>query len=69
VVHTSGAGGTLNIVNGFTRECVAIEVDRSLPGARVVRVLDGSAKGFTPEQFALASAGGSPGFARSPLTL
>jgi putative transposase len=31
---------TLNIVDDFSRECVAIEVDRSLPGARVVRVLD-----------------------------
>ena len=31
---------TLNIVDDFTRECVAIEVDRSLPGLRVVRVLD-----------------------------
>jgi putative transposase len=31
---------TLNIVDDFTRECCAIEVDRSLPGARVVRVLD-----------------------------
>lgn len=31
---------TLNIVDDFTRECVAIEVDRSLPGARVARVLD-----------------------------
>jgi putative transposase len=31
---------TLNIVDDFTRECLAIEVDRSLPGARVVRVLD-----------------------------
>ena len=30
----------LNIVDDFTRECVAIEVDRSLPGVRVVRVLD-----------------------------
>jgi transposase InsO family protein len=30
---------TLNIVDDFTRERVAIEVDRSLPGARVVRVL------------------------------
>jgi hypothetical protein len=27
-------------VDDFTRECVAIEVDRSLPGARVVRVLE-----------------------------
>jgi putative transposase len=31
---------TFNIVDDYTRECVAIEVDRSLPGARVVRVLD-----------------------------
>jgi putative transposase len=27
---------TLNIVDNFTRECVAIEVDTSLPGMRVV---------------------------------
>jgi putative transposase len=31
---------TLNIVDDFTRERVAIEADRSLPGLRVVRVLD-----------------------------
>ena len=31
---------TPNIVGDFTRECVAIEVDRSLPGARVVRALE-----------------------------
>ena len=31
---------TLNIVDDFTRECMAIEVDRSLPGLRVARVLD-----------------------------
>lgn len=31
---------TLNIVDAFTRECVAIEVDVSLPGERVVRVLE-----------------------------
>lgn len=31
---------TLNIVDDFTRECVAIEVDRSLPGLRVARVLN-----------------------------
>lgn len=31
---------TLNIVNDFTRECVAIEVDHSLPGLRVVQVLE-----------------------------
>lgn len=30
----------LNIVDDFSHECPAIEVDRSLPGARVVRVLD-----------------------------
>ena len=32
---------TLNIVDDFTRECRAIEVDTSLSGARVVRVLEG----------------------------
>ena len=38
---TDGRGfRTLNIVDDFTRECVTIEVDRSLPGARVVRVLE-----------------------------
>lgn len=31
---------TLNIVDDFTRECRAIEVDTSLSGARLVRVLD-----------------------------
>jgi putative transposase len=31
---------TLNIVDDFTRECLAIEVDTSLGGYRVVRVLD-----------------------------
>ena len=31
---------TLNIVDDYTRECVAIEVDTSLPGERVVRVLE-----------------------------
>lgn len=31
---------TLNIVDDFSHECPAIEVDRSLPGARVVRVLE-----------------------------
>jgi putative transposase len=31
---------TLNVVDDFTRERVAIEVDRSLPGLRVARVLD-----------------------------
>jgi putative transposase len=31
---------TLNIVDDFTRECVAIEVDRSLPSLRITRVLD-----------------------------
>ena len=34
---------TLNIVDDYTRECVAIAVGRSLPGAHVVRVLDGLA--------------------------
>jgi putative transposase len=31
---------TLNIVDDLTRECPAIAVDTSLPGLRVVRVLD-----------------------------
>jgi len=31
---------TLNIVDDYTRECVAIEVDRSRPGLRVTRVLE-----------------------------
>jgi putative transposase len=31
---------TLNVVDDFTRECHVIEVDRSLPGLRVARVLD-----------------------------
>jgi putative transposase len=31
---------TLNVIDAFTRECLAIEVDLSLPGQRVVRVLE-----------------------------
>jgi putative transposase len=31
---------TLNVIDAYTRECLAIEVDTSLPSARVVRVLD-----------------------------
>lgn len=31
---------TLNIVDDFTKECLAIEVDTSLPGRRVVAVLE-----------------------------
>jgi putative transposase len=31
---------TLNLLDRFTRECLAIEVDTSLPAARVRRVLD-----------------------------
>jgi hypothetical protein len=31
---------TLHIVDDFSRECLAIEVDRPLPGVRVVRVLE-----------------------------
>ena len=30
---------TLNVVDDFTREALALEVGRSIPGARVVRVL------------------------------
>jgi len=39
---------TLNIVDDFTRECLVIEVDTSLSGQRVARVLDaiGSVRGF-----------------------
>ena len=32
---------TLNLMDGYTREALAIEVDTSLPGPRVVRVLEG----------------------------
>jgi putative transposase len=31
---------TLNVVDDYTRECLAIEVDGSLPGLRVARVLE-----------------------------
>jgi len=31
---------TLNVLDAYTRECLAIEVDTSLPGERVTRVLD-----------------------------
>ena len=31
---------TLNVVDTFTRECLVIEVDHSLPGGRVVRALE-----------------------------
>lgn len=36
---------TLNVVDDFTRECLAIEVDTSLSGHRVARVLDAIAEG------------------------
>ena len=39
-LHDGRAFRTLNIVDAFTRECLAIEVVVSLPGARVVRVLE-----------------------------
>jgi len=43
-VHDSLADGrtfrTFNVVDAYTRECHAIEVETSLPAARVVRVLD-----------------------------
>lgn len=42
---------TLNLMDGYTREALAIEVDTSLPGARVVRVLEGlEAMGRVPER-------------------
>ena len=31
---------TLNVVDAYTRECLAIEVDTSLPGQRVVRLME-----------------------------
>ena len=44
LVQDSTVGGrrirALTIVDEFTRECPAIEVDTSIPGQRVVRVLD-----------------------------
>lgn len=51
-IHDSLESGrrirTLNIVDDFTRECLAIEVDTSLSGVRVTRVLDavGGVRGF-----------------------
>jgi transposase InsO family protein len=36
--HRSGL--VLNVVDDFTRECVEIDVGRSIPGVRVVRVLE-----------------------------
>lgn len=45
---------TLNIVDDFSRECLAIEVDTSIPGLRVARVLDGLvARRGTPEAIVL----------------
>lgn len=39
-IATGRAFRTLNVVDDCTRECLAIEVDTSLPGARVVRRLE-----------------------------
>ena len=43
--HDQMAGGrkfrTLNLMDGYTREALGIEPDTSLPGLRVVRVLEG----------------------------
>ena len=43
-VHDQLATGqrirTLSIIDSFTRECLALEVDTSLPSLRVIRVLD-----------------------------
>ena len=46
---------TLNIVDDATRECLAIEVDTSLPGQRVCRVLDRVAhqRGRYPDRMVL----------------
>jgi putative transposase len=41
---------TLNLMDGFTREALEIEADTSLPGTRVVRVLEGlKQQGRKPE--------------------
>ena len=51
-VHDSLESGrrirTLNIVDDFTRECLAIQVDTSLSGVRVAHVLDaiGEVRGY-----------------------
>ncbi len=37
---SGGKFRTLNLMDGYTREALAIEVDTSLPGLRVVRVLE-----------------------------
>lgn len=45
----------LTVVDDFTRECLAIEVDTSLPGLRVVRVLEriSAERGELPEAIVL----------------
>ncbi len=58
---------TLNIVDNFTRECVAIEVDTSLPGARVVRVLEQLRERIGPPQAIMVDTG--PEFAGKALDL
>jgi len=45
---------TLNIVDDFTRECLAIEMDRSLPGLRV----DAGARPSGGDESARRAAGG-----------
>ena len=51
VLATGQRFRTLNIVDDFSRECPAIEVDTSLPGVRVVRVLErlGESRGLPRE--------------------
>lgn len=45
---------TLNVLDVITRECLAIEVDTSLPGARVVRVLEQLVARYgTPKQITI----------------
>jgi putative transposase len=48
-VHDQLATGqrfrTLTIIDNFTRECLALEVDTSLPSVRVIRVLEQIAEG------------------------
>jgi len=47
---------TLNLMDGFTRYAPRIEVDTSLPGQRVVRVLEElKRRGHKPEAIVISS--------------
>ena len=58
---------TLNIIDDYSRECVAIEVDTSLGGARVVRVLERlAAQRGLPERIVMTTARSSPARPSTP---